>query len=109
MNQKIFSLSGQYLIDEIKKRAEKQHSHFFDVDTMKFFSSQISNLCWSKGSDIYFITSEKDTGRVKHAGSIRAFTVRKCSENGYIVTIGKFQEHETLAQARTAIQEVLKN
>ena len=108
MNQRIFSLSGQYLIYEVKKRAEKQHSHFFDEDTIIFFSSQISNLCWSKGSDIYFITSERDTGRVKHSGSIRAFTVRKCSDNGNIDTVGKFQQHKTLQQARTAIQEVLQ-
>ena len=108
MNQRIFSLSAQYLINEIKKRAEKQHSHFFDTDAMKFFSSRISDSCWEKGSDIYFITSERDTGRVKHAGSIRAFTVHKCSENGNIDTVGKFQEHETLYQARASIQEVLQ-
>ncbi len=108
MNQKIFSLSGQYLIDEIKKRAEKQHSHFFDTNAMKFFSSKISDLCWSKGSDIYFVTSERDTSQVKHSGSIRAFTVRKCSDNGNIDTVGKFQQHKTLQQARTAIQEVLQ-
>ena len=108
MNHKQFLASGQYLEDEIRSRAQKNGSHFFDADTMRFFSSRISELMWEKGNDIYFITSEADKGYIKHKGSIRAYTVRKCTKEGSIDKVSDFQEYPTLAQARSAIKEVLK-
>lgn len=109
MNQKEFVNSGKYLLNEVKIRAEEAHSHFFDADTMRFFSSRVSELCWNKGMDIYFITSEADKSSFKHSGSIRAFTIRKCSIDGNIDTIGKFQEYSTLNEARKGIKEILES
>ena len=109
MNQKQFLANGQYLENEVRSRAQKVGSHFFDADTMRFFSSRVSELMWKKGDDIYFVTSEADKGHIKHKGSIRAYTVRKCSKEGSIDPISDFQEYPTLAQARTAIKEVLEN
>jgi len=109
MNQKQFIASGNYLIDEVKRRAEKGSPHFFDADTMRFFSSRVSELAWQKDEIIYFITSEADKSYHKHSGSIRAWTVRKSDIDGDITTLGDFQGHETLSQARKAIKEVIEN
>ena len=108
MNSQQFLKSGNYLIDQVRTRAEKGSPHFFDADTMRFFSSRISELCWKKEDDIYFITSEADKGPYHHKGSIRAYTVRVCDINGDINTIGKFQEHATLRDARNTIKEILE-
>ena len=110
MNQKQFIESGNYLIDEVKTRSEKLAKHFFDRDTLKFFSSRISELCWKKGNDIFFITSEADNSSIKHAGSVRSWTVRKSTIEGDIITgKGEFQKHASLNDARKAIKEVIEN
>ena len=59
MNQKEFLNQGQYLISECKTRSLKADKFFFNDDTMRFFKSRISDLCWKIKDDIYFITSEK--------------------------------------------------
>ncbi len=107
MNQKQFLESGNYLIDEVKTRAEKGSPHFFDTDSMRFFSSRISELCWRSGEKIYFITSEADKSYHKHSGSVRAFTTRIIDKEGDINTLGNFQEHSTLNKARNAVKEAL--
>jgi len=112
-----FIKSGNYLIDEVKTRASKKGSHFFDADSMRFFSSRVSELAWQQGGsddaeykvkDIYFITSEADKSYIKHSGSVRAFTIRKCDKDGDIETVSEFQEFETLAQARKGIKAILE-
>ena len=108
MNQKQFLHQGNYLIDEVKTRAEKGSPHFFDQDTIRFFSSRISEYCWRIGEKIYFITSEADRYYIKHSGSVRGWTVRFIDKDGDINTLGKFQEHSNLNQARKAIKEVLE-
>jgi len=97
-----------YYVDEVKARAEKRHSHFFDADTMRFFSSRISELCYMVNQDIYFITSEADRGRIKHQGSKRAFTLRKIDQLGNITTVSKFQEYTTRHQALKALSKLLE-
>ncbi len=108
MNQKQFLHQGNYLIEEVKTRAEKGSPHFFDTDSMRFFGSRLSELCWRLGEKIYFITSEADSGRIKHSGSTRAWTVRSIDKNGDIQKLGKFQEHGTLNEARKAIKEIVE-
>ena len=114
-SMKQFIDRGRYLEDEIKRRAEKGSPHFFDKDTMRFFSSRVSELMWSEGelkdyqkSNIYFITSEADKGTVQHAGSTRAFTVRIIDADGDINTLDKFQGFSTLGEARRAIKDAIK-
>lgn len=108
MNQKEFIKSGKYLIDDVKNRASKNKSHFFDNDTIRFFSSRISDLCWKVKEDIYFITSEQDKSNFKHSGSIRGYTIRKCTLSGDIQTISKFQEYGSLYDARKKIKEIIQ-
>mgnify|MGYP001584311663 FL=1 len=114
MTFKEFVNSGRYLEDEVRKRAEKHGSHFFDADSMRFFSSRVSELMWSEGDmknyeneSIYFITSEADRGHIQHSGSVRAYTVRKIDRDGDIDTIGEFQGYETLNDARHAIMDLI--
>jgi len=104
MNQKQFIESGNYLIPEVVTRAAKGSPHFFDTETLKFFSSRVSDLCWKIDEKIYFITSEADNYHIKHSGSVRAWTVRIIDKDGDINTLGKFQEHPTLNEARKAIK-----
>jgi len=101
LNQKQFINEGNYLINEVRTRAEKGSPHFFDHDTMRFFSSRISELCWKIENEIYFITSEANRGH-----SSRMWTVRKIDLDGDINTLGKFQEHSSLNEARKAVKEV---
>ncbi len=107
-----FLKQGRYLIDEVKRRAEKGSPFFFTPETMRFFSSRVSELAWSKGDyqteDIYFITSERDTSFHKHSGSTRGYTVRLCDKTGDIQKVSEFQEFGTLSQARKSIKEVLE-
>ena len=105
---KAFIESGNYLIDEVKRRSEKNAKYFFTPDTMRFFSSRVLELAWKKDDEIYFITSEADSSIYKHQGSNRAFTVRKSTSDGSIETIGKFQEHATKRYAQKAIYEIVK-
>jgi len=114
-SMKQFLDRGRYLEDEIKRRAEKGSPHFFDKDTMRFFSSRLSELMWSEGelkdyqkSNIYFITSEADKGTFQHAGSARAFTVRIIDVDGDINALGKFQGFSTLGEARRAIKDAIR-
>ena len=113
VTMKQFIESGNYLEDEIKRRAKKGSPHFFDADTMRFFSSRISEVMWQDGdvknyqtNPIYFITSEADKGSVQHAGSARAFTVRKIDAGGDINKVGEFQGYSTLNKARKAIKDI---
>ena len=105
---KDFAKSGNYLEDEVRSRAKKGSPHFFDKETMRFFSSRVSELMWkSPNRNIYFITSEKDSGHTQHSGSTRAFTVRIIDENGDMKKVGKFQEYSTLNEARTRIKNII--
>ncbi len=105
---KDFAKSGNYLEDEVRKRAKKGSPHFFDKETMSFFSSKVSELMWKDHNrNIWFITSEKDNGQHEHRGSARAFTVRKIDENGDIIKVGGFQEYSTLSEARTRIKNII--
>jgi len=111
---KQFINAGQYLEQEVIQRAKKGSPHFFNEDTMRFFASRISELMWASGdrmgykiNPIYLITSEADKGYYQHKGSIRAYTVRVIDINGNIKTIGDFQGHPTLYEARKTIKELI--
>jgi hypothetical protein len=118
LTMKEFLKSGNYLEDEVRNRSDKKGGHFFDKDSMKFFSSRVSDLMWQKGGsndssyktkDIYFITSEADRGHIKHGGSVRGFTIRKSSADGDINTVSKFQEYSTLGEARKELKDTIGN
>lgn len=118
LTMKEFLKSGNYLEDEVRSRSDRKGGHFFDKDSMRFFSSRVSELMWQKGGsndpsyktkDIYFITSEADRGHIKHSGSTRAFTIRKANADGDIKTVSEFQEYPTLGEARKELKDIISN
>lgn len=68
-------------------------SHFFDVNTMRFFKSKLQCGVYGEHGQ-YFITSEKNPR------GVRAFTVRMVTEDGHVSTVGDFHSHSTLAKAQ---------
>ena len=118
LTMKEFLKSGNYLEDEVRSRSDRKGGYFFDKDSMRFFSSRVSELMWQKGGsndpsyktkDIYFITSEADRGYIKHSGSTRAFTIRKANADGDIKTVSEFQEYPTLGEARKELKDIISN
>ena len=66
--------------------------HFFEPSTMLFFDSQIHTIKPIHGC--FFITSEQNTGWP------RRYTIRKANQDGSIETYSKFQEYETIEEAK---------
>ena len=81
-------------IQQIKKLNRENGYHFFSKDAMRFFNSRISSYT----RDGYFITSEK-----QDHDSRRKYTLRYINPNGSIDTIGKFQQYDTLKEAKEAL------
>jgi len=105
MKQKEFLKSGQYLISEVKTLAENgQSKYWFSADTIRFFNSRISDLCWKIKDGIYFISSEKQSEKYD-----RLYTIRLCLSDGEIKTVSKFQEYENINEARKIIKGILED
>lgn len=93
-------------IDDIERANHYAAQHFFETDTMRFFSSRV--LSGVHGGR-YFVTSERrgfDDYR-------RAYTVRVALDNGHIETVGDFlafgssgTAHRAAARAAQARPEV---
>jgi len=109
MKQKEFLKSGQYLISEVKTLAENgQSKYWFSADTIRFFNSRISDLCWKIENRIYFISSEKQPeNNLKKYN--RLYTIRLCLLDGEIKTINEFQEYKTINEARNIIKGILED
>ncbi len=66
--------------------------HFFDRNTMKFFSSRLGSQWYRRKDGAYvFITSERDTMATTYQP--RAFTVRVLDRSGWIETVGDFNSY----------------
>jgi hypothetical protein len=83
---------------DVKEAVRLIGNHWFDKETMRFFNCRIESRLL-RGS--YFVTSERQPG--EHP---RLFSVRQAQPDGSIQTIGKFQEHKTLAAALEAVAEI---
>jgi hypothetical protein len=92
-------------IDDIKAAARAAGNHFFETDTLSFFSSRISGAVF--GGE-YFVTSEQDkTGNAWNGA--RRYTVRRAwhGPNGFTVdTVGEFGEFATLDEAKSAAEKL---
>ena len=89
---------------EVKAAFEAEDNGWFSKGTMAWWHSKIeSDLAGGQ----FFITSEQ-----READTERKFSVRKVIRTKAgslsIDTIGEFHSHETLAQARAALDEVIK-
>lgn len=97
------------------KRAAWGKTHFFDEETTRFFNSKYYHPVQTSKTIAYFITSDRNAGhyysysegRTISFDDGRLYTVRKMFlRSGRIETIGNFQGHTTLAQARKALAKV---
>lgn len=77
--------------------------HFFDRDTMRFFSSRLGSQYYCRKTGAYvFVTSERDRHSIAY--SPRAFTVRVMDRSGWIETVGPFNEYTRSVAERMALQ-----
>jgi hypothetical protein len=82
-----------YTINQIQDEMTAAGSHWFDRDTLRFFSCRVSEKVYQGSGGIYFVTSEKCGDQP------RAYSVRKYSpETKQIDTVGDFNSL-TRAQA----------
>jgi hypothetical protein len=82
-------------ITEMKALNASNGYFFFERDTMKGFNSRIHGTANDKG---FFITSEQFD-----ENSPRLYTLRRIDfTTGDVDTVGKFQQYNTLADARAA-------
>lgn len=87
-----------HTISEIKDAATNGHSpYWFSASTLAFFDSNIHPEVYPVPGGALFISSERFD-----ENSPRLFTVRHCTDNGKITTVGEFQEHGSLVAARMA-------
>lgn len=79
--------------------------HFFDADTLRFFSSRIG-ASLRAGDALFFITSERDEyGAARYGNSPRLYTVRASFDEGRTIqTVGEFQQHATRDRAMGAMK-----
>lgn len=80
---------------EVKRADQANDHHWFDRDTMRFFSSRVESdlICGE-----FFVSSERFD-----EDAPRLFTVRRvATKRGEIRTVGAFQEHATLGHALAA-------
>lgn len=79
------------------------YNHWFSDGAMKHQSSVLeSELHHGK----YFLTSETDGPN--NLGE-RKYSIRQTDEDGFINTVGNFQEYETRAKAATAMCKIIKH
>ena len=88
-------------MSDLRKKNKKIGHHFFDRDTMRFWSSKIETGLYH---GMFFVTSERvGTGR-----RLRKFTVRQALPTGEVITVGRFQSYESLDEAVAAIHETME-
>lgn len=69
-------------------------SHWFDPPAMRFFRSRLEGSPYALG---VFVSSEQFSD-----SSPRLYSVRRLCLDGTVETVGDFQQHDTLADARRA-------
>jgi NADPH-dependent ferric siderophore reductase len=92
-------------VNEIKQLARDCGNHFFDPDTMRFFSSRVGSKVYGGQ---YFITSEQFVDN-RGVADPRRYTIRKFTyDNGRfdIDTVGEFQQFDTHSQAVKFAQQL---
>jgi len=93
-------------IEEVQSLSRRKGFHFFDTDTIRFFSSRVDNSVLAPKTinekEGYFITSERNT----YTTNPRAYTIRAVNlVTGDIRTIGEFQQFSTKAMAYAVLKE----
>lgn len=95
-------------IAKITKALKAAGGHFFDADTMAFFSSRVVDRVWYGADGVYFFVTSEQFIPSRGAAHARRYTVRKWSEAepSSIETIGDFQRYGAEDAARKAAAEL---
>ena len=89
--------------EELMDYATHHGSHFFDRDTLQFFSSRILETVVQNGQFVYFVTSEQFTDRAEGINGPRKYSIRcmEMHEDGTVNvnSVGQFQKFATSKEA----------
>jgi hypothetical protein len=98
-------IRAEYMdIYSIKRR---HNGHWFDADSMRFFSSRLPQGGWKLENKVYFITSEQFKGMYEPDGK-RLYTLRVMDyQTGSVNTVGDFNKLSK-SEAQTALNNILK-
>ena len=93
-----------HTLDQIKRAAAAAGSHWFNKNALRFFASRISSHVYSVPGGALFVSSEQFLGFGSEDGA-RLYSVRSCTFEGSIDTVGEFQQHES---SKAAHKEALR-
>ncbi|KKL12388.1 hypothetical protein LCGC14_2536270, partial [marine sediment metagenome] len=92
---------------EIEQHNKAIGHHWFDADSLRYFSSRINDELFGQDADGWrgnvFITSERDG--FEHD---RRYTVRQITTTGFIRNVGGFQAYSSLSSAKSAARRYVK-
>lgn len=93
-------------IDDIRRAAERNGSHWFDLRSMRFFRSRLPQMGYvSKQDDTvaYFVSSEQYVNAYSGTRCPRLYTVRRANlTTGDVGTVGEFQSFASSSGANAA-------
>jgi hypothetical protein len=92
------TLCRLHTLDQVKRVAYSAGSHWFDRSALRFFNSHISETVYPVPGGALFVSSERFRG-LYEPDRERLYTVRSCSVDGDIKTVGDFQQWRTAKQA----------
>lgn len=78
------------------------NGHWFDRDTMRFFSCRLPDDNSPLIGGRYFVSSEQNSG----VYDPRLYTIREALSDGKVETIGEFQGYSTRREAERAAREL---
>jgi hypothetical protein len=89
-------------IGQVRYANNQLGHHFFDRDTLRFFSSRVHDDLYGGR---YFVTSERDESYGSFGAAWdgeRRYTIRKANPDGSIETVGQFGQYGSRSGAHAA-------
>jgi len=93
-----------HTLEQIKRAAAAAGSHWFEASALRYFSSRISSHVYSVPGGALFVSSEQFKGFGSEDGP-RLYSVRSCTSEGSLDTVGEFQQHQS---SKAAHKEALR-
>jgi len=93
-----------HTLDQVKRAAYGAGSHWFDRSTIRYFNSRVGKRVHPVPGGALFISSEQFS-----LTSPRLYSVRSCTIEGEIDTVGEFQQYATNSAAHTAASSLAKS
>ena len=93
-----------HTLDQIKRAAASAGSPWFNKSALRYFSSRISSHVYSVPGGALFVSSEQFKSFGGEDGP-RLFSIRSCSFDGCIDTVGGCQQYES---SKAAHKEALR-